>query len=59
MGQMSQPTANAVVFAITETATVTGGTERFAGAIGLFVVEKAVNLATAETTGSFDGSAAR
>lgn len=43
------------VIAITETATVTGGTGRFAGATGSIQVERVFNRATGVTTGSFDG----
>jgi hypothetical protein len=52
----SGPTETADVFAIVETATVTGGTGRFAGATGSFIVERLVNLATSFTTGSFEGT---
>jgi hypothetical protein len=43
------------VIAITETATVTGGTGRFAGATGSIQVERLFNRATGVTTGSFAG----
>jgi hypothetical protein len=43
------------VIAITETATVTGGTGRFAGATGSIQVERVFNRATGVTTGSFEG----
>ena len=43
------------VIAITETATVTGGTGRFAGATGSIEVERVFNRATGVTTGSFAG----
>lgn len=43
------------VIAITETATVTGGTGRFAGATGSIQVERMFNRATGVTTGSLDG----
>lgn len=43
------------VIAINETATVTGGTGRFAGATGSIQVERVFNRATGVTTGSFEG----
>ena len=43
------------VIAITETATVTGGTGRFEGATGSIQVERVFNRATGATTGTFDG----
>jgi hypothetical protein len=43
------------VVAITETATVTGGTGRFAGATGSIQVERVFNRATGVTTGTLDG----
>jgi hypothetical protein len=43
------------VIAITETATVTGGTGRFADASGTIHVERVFNRATGVTTGSFSG----
>ena len=43
------------VLAITETATVTGGTGRFAGATGSIQVERVFNRATGVTTGTLDG----
>jgi hypothetical protein len=43
------------VIAITETATVTGGTGRFAGATGSINVERLFNRATGVTTGTLDG----
>lgn len=38
------PTATEGVFSVVETATITGGTGRFAGATGSFVVERSVEL---------------
>ena len=43
------------VVAITETATVTGGTGRFAGATGSIQVERVFNRATGVTTGTLRG----
>jgi hypothetical protein len=39
-----------------ETATITGGTGRFASASGNFTAERVVDLATGLTTGSFEGT---
>jgi hypothetical protein len=50
------PTATPGVLAIVETATITGGTGRFAGATGSFTVERLFNTITGTTTGSFDGT---
>jgi hypothetical protein len=44
------------VASITEINTITGGTGRFAGAKGSFIVERLVNLATGFTSGSFHGA---
>jgi hypothetical protein len=43
------------VLAITETATITGGTGRFANATGSFSAERTFALATGWTSGSFHG----
>ena len=53
---VSQPTATPGVILITETATITGGAGRFAGASGGFVVERLFTPATGETTGSIQGT---
>ena len=53
---LGTPTASPGVFSIVETATVAGGTGRFAGATGSFVVQRSVDLNTLFTTGSFDGT---
>jgi len=52
----SGPTATPNVFAIVETATITGGTGRFSGATGSFTIERLVDLGTGLTSGSFDGT---
>jgi len=39
-----------------ETAVITGGTGRFAGASGSFIADRTFYLATGETVGSFEGS---
>ncbi len=49
-------TATPGVLSIVETATITGGTGRFAGATGSFTVERLFNQVTGLTTGSFEGT---
>jgi len=44
------------VLSVVETATITGGTGRFAGASGSFTVERLFNQVTGLTTGSFEGT---
>jgi hypothetical protein len=44
------------VLSIVETATITGGTGRFAAASGSFTVERLFNQVTGLTSGSFDGT---
>jgi hypothetical protein len=41
---------------ITEINTLTGGTGRFAGAQGVFIVDRLLNLVTGPTSGSFHGT---
>ena len=50
------PTATPGVLFIVETATITGGTGRFAGASGGFVVERLFDRVAGTTVGSFDGT---
>ena len=50
------PTATPGVLAVVETATITGGTGRFEGATGSFVVERLYDRVEGTTTGSFTGS---
>ena len=50
------PTDTPDVFAITEIHTITGGTGRFAGAQGSFIVERLASGATFLTSGSFHGT---
>jgi len=50
------PTATPGVLQIVETATVTGGTGRFAGATGEFTVTRLYDPAAGTTSGSFDGA---
>ena len=51
-----QPTDTPGVNRIAEINTITGGTGRFAGAVGSFTVERLVNLSTGFTSGSFHGT---
>jgi hypothetical protein len=50
------PTSIPGVLYIEETATITGGTGRFAGATGSFTAERLYDTADGTTTGSFDGA---
>ncbi len=52
----SMPTATLGVIAIVETATITGGTGRFAGATGSLTCERLYDTLLGTTTGSFKGS---
>jgi hypothetical protein len=53
---VSTPTATPGVFDVVETASITGGTGRFAGATGSFTVKRFVDLSTLLTAGSFEGT---
>jgi hypothetical protein len=50
------PTATPGVLYIEETATITGGTGRFAGATGSFTVERLYDTVAGTTEGSFEGT---
>jgi hypothetical protein len=53
---VSAPSDVPGVLYIVETATITGGTGRFAGATGSFTVERLYDTAAGTTTGSFSGT---
>ena len=53
---LATPTAIPGVLYIEETATITGGTGRFAGATGSFTVERLYDTVAGTTTGSFEGT---
>jgi hypothetical protein len=55
----SAPTVTPGVVRIVETATITGGTGRFANAKGSFTCERLVNQGDRTTIGSFKGSISR
>lgn len=55
-GQFGPTPENPRVLLSVETATITGGTGRFAGATGRFTVERLLNLDTFLTTVSFEGT---
>jgi hypothetical protein len=50
------PATPSDVFVIVETATITGGTRRFAGATGRIVIERTIRLSTGVSSGAFDGT---
>jgi hypothetical protein len=52
----SMPTADPTVLYIEETATITGGTRRFAGATGSFTAQRLFDSIAGTTTGSFEGT---
>jgi hypothetical protein len=52
----SAPTATLGVFHIVEIQTIIGGTGRFAGAQGSFIVDRLIDEATGLTSGSFHGT---
>ena len=49
------PTSSPTAFTVAETHTITGGTGRFAGASGSFVVTRTVDFADPFTAGAIDG----
>ncbi len=53
------PIPGTAIVAIEETATITGGTGRFANATGSFTIERLYDMATGETFGSFKGTISR
>lgn len=53
---LATPTATPGVLYIEETATITGGTGRFAGATGGFISERLFDMIAGTTTGSFNGT---
>ena len=55
-GHAPPPTGIPPVTSIVETAVITGGTGRFSGATGNFIVTRSFNFATNLTTGSFEGT---
>ena len=54
-GQATLIPGTAIVY-IEETATITGGTGRFAGATGIFSVERWYDMVAGTTIGSFEGT---
>ena len=52
----AMPSATPGVLAIVETATITGGTGRFAGATGSFTTKRLFDTAAGETAGSLEGT---
>ena len=50
------PTPDPNILIIDENVTITGGTGRFANAIGTFTVRRVLNLTTGISTGSFNGA---
>ncbi len=52
----ASPTATPGVLHIVEIATITGGTGRFEGATGSFIVQREYDTAAGTTSGSFEGT---
>jgi hypothetical protein len=52
----ASPTATPGVLSVVETAFISGGTGRFAGATGSFIITRSFDLATNLTAGSFEGT---
>ena len=52
----AKPITGTTTLVIVETATITGGTGRFAGATGTFTVTREYDTAAGTTTGAFDGT---
>ena len=52
----ASPNPDGVTLSIVETVTITGGTGRFAGATGSYIVRCVVNQATGVSDGVFDGA---
>jgi hypothetical protein len=50
------PTETPGISHIEEINTITGGTGRFVGATGSFIMERLVDLTTGSTSGSFNGT---
>lgn len=55
LGQ-GDPTETPNINLVVEQHTITGGTGRFAGATGSFMLERLANIVTGVTSGSFDGT---
>jgi hypothetical protein len=53
---LAMPTETPGVLYIVETATITGGTGRFAGATGSFIAERWFDMVAGTTIGSFEGT---
>jgi hypothetical protein len=53
---LGTPTATPGVLSIVDTANITGGTGRFAGATGIFTVNHLFDMTTSTTFGSFEGT---
>jgi hypothetical protein len=53
---LATPTVNPTVLSIVEIAAIKGGTGRFAGSTGSFIVTRWFNFATRLTSGSFNGT---